>query len=314
MRIAFVGKGGSGKTTLTVLFSLLAAKEEKYVWVIDGDINIHTPDLLLGQTFPWDKYLSNPQSTKEIKQYLKGVNKKIQSLEAFRKTTPPGNGSQLLSLGEESFLQKYAETINGISIFVVGAYDEASIGASCYHNNLAIAENILSHTNDKNGVIIMDMVAGTDAFASTLHAQFDVLVFVLEPTKKSMEVYMNYLQLAKEGGIEKDLFVLGNKIKNNADKDFIGGFVPQEKLVGFISQSNYIETHEKRGGRLDLQKWEEENIVILSEILWLLKKKQKDPNIRLTHLKQLHKKYVAQAFIRDRFGDLATQIDEAFVF
>ena len=37
---------------------------------------------------------------------------------------------------------------------------------------------------DQEAVVIVDMVAGVDAFASSLHAQFDMLLLVVESTKK----------------------------------------------------------------------------------------------------------------------------------
>ena len=41
MKVAFVGKGGSGKTTLAALFSRHAAEQGRHVLAIDADINQH---------------------------------------------------------------------------------------------------------------------------------------------------------------------------------------------------------------------------------------------------------------------------------
>lgn len=57
--------------------------------MIDADINMHLPSLLLGKAFPEEKYLSRSQNTTAIKTFLKGSNDRIQDLDSFRKTTPP---------------------------------------------------------------------------------------------------------------------------------------------------------------------------------------------------------------------------------
>ncbi len=89
MRIAFVGKGGSGKSTLSASFaSFLITQTNKPVLVFDADLNIHAPELLGFSSIPFDKHLSNPKASENIKKWLIGDND-IANLGAFRKSTPP---------------------------------------------------------------------------------------------------------------------------------------------------------------------------------------------------------------------------------
>lgn len=46
MRIAFVGKGGSGKTTGAALLSLFLSNNGHSITVADADINMHMSELL----------------------------------------------------------------------------------------------------------------------------------------------------------------------------------------------------------------------------------------------------------------------------
>ncbi len=46
MRVAFVGKGGSGKTTLSALFARHVNRSGAPVLAIDGDINQHLAEAL----------------------------------------------------------------------------------------------------------------------------------------------------------------------------------------------------------------------------------------------------------------------------
>ena len=92
MRVAFVGKGGSGKTTLSALFSRHLARSGAPVVAIDGDINQHLAEALA----PVDggSFSAPPLSSRlaGIKDYLRGANPRIASAEAMVKTTPARPG------------------------------------------------------------------------------------------------------------------------------------------------------------------------------------------------------------------------------
>lgn len=314
MKIAFVGKGGSGKTTLSALFALYThAHESMPVLVIDADLNMHLPELLGFQALPYELHMSHPKASAEIKNYLKGTNERIGSLAAFRKTTPPGRGSQLVRVGSTNpVLERYGTGSADFRAMVVGTYDTENVGTSCYHNNLAIAENLLTHLIDDAGVVVADMVAGVDAFANTMHAQFDLLVLAVEPTKRGIEVFEQYKVLAEAAGTEDGLFVVGNKIRSLEDVEFIKKYIPESKLLGYLHDSPYLRLKEQQGGILSIEQLEPENRVLLRVLYKKLIEMKSDSQARLEKIWELHKRYVGQAFIRDRFGDLTGQIDIGF--
>ena len=64
MRVSFLGKGGSGKTTLSTSFIKFLENKDEKVLAIDADINVH-----LGQSLNMEtKYLGD--DFEEISKYL----------------------------------------------------------------------------------------------------------------------------------------------------------------------------------------------------------------------------------------------------
>lgn len=126
---------------------------------------------------------------------------------------------------------------------VVGTYAEDGIGTSCYHNNLAVLESMLSHMDDRGEIVIVDMVAGVDAFAGSLHAQFDMVVLVMEPTKRGIEVWRQYQQLAQKAEVADHLFALGNKCQHD-DAEFLQQQLGKS-LLGAMDYSPYLKSLER---------------------------------------------------------------------
>lgn len=316
MRIAIVGKWWSGKTTISALMTSYLLSCNQKVLLIDADLNMHLSALFLEQEkFNPDKYLSTSENSTKIKTYLIWNNHRITSLAAFRKTTPPTKESQLFILwDEQNPLYNFSEKVGNLSLMVVGSYTSAWIGASCYHNNLAILENLLSHMDDRNEKVIVDMVAGVDAFASSLYMQFDMLLLVVEPTQKGIAVWNDYAELAQASWVYDQLFVLGNKSLDESDYAFLKANLPAEKLLWIIGNSPYLRAIEKNWNLIDFSQLEESNQEVFPSILAQLAHQVQPLNQRLEKLYLLHKKYVAQDFIVERFGDLTQQIDSDFRF
>lgn len=315
MKIAFVGKGGAGKTTTASLFAQYQSKTLPTL-AVDADINMHMAELLGASTKAKNLLISEKQPSEEIRTYLRGTNQRIESNAHFKKSTPPGEGSQLIDITRDNdwFMSRFASRVaDNLSVVTVGSYSEDGIGSSCYHNNLSVLENVLTHTVD-TGVIVADMVAGTDAFASTLFSQFDLLVFVVEPTKRSMAVFEQYHQLAEASGVVDKLLVIANKIEDDEDYAFIAETIGADVLVGSVSRSAHLLAVDKGRERLAFDAMSAEDQMVFSRLAELLGERAVTMQDRLPGLWELHKKYVAQGFIRERLGDLTSQIDPEFTY
>lgn len=319
MRIAFVGKGGSGKSTLSALFIDYLSKKvvNSRILAIDADLNIHLPILLgIKDNLSTDKYLSNSFSVSRIKEFLKGGNNSIVANGAFRKTTPPTSNSNFIDLRDENgfFLKNFTHIHNNIHLSVVGSYEKDGIGTSCYHGSLAILENILSHTIDYDNYIVADMTAGTDAFSNSMHIQFDYYFIVVEPTIRSIEVYKQFLSLATEAGIADKVKLIANKILDKEDIDFINSQVKDAEIFGSFGQSKYIKMIDRGNIGVNSSELESENQVILKDIFELIQGSNSDYQARYEKLIELHKKYIKKDFVTERYGDISNQIEPGFNF
>ncbi|MFI8067456.1 AAA family ATPase [Streptomyces sp. NPDC086033] len=236
MRIAFVGKGGSGKTTLSALFSRHLARSGAPVLAVDGDINQHLAEAL---GHDGDDLDAPPLGAHvaDIKDYLRGSNPRITSREAMVKTTPPGRGSRLLRLlGDDELHARHVRRVGDVPLMVTGEFEESDLGVACYHSKLGGVELYLNHLVDGPGeYVVVDMTAGADAFASGLFTRFDLTFLVAEPTRKGVSVYRQYRDHAREFGIR--IAVIGNKVTGEDDLLFLKEHVGEDLLTHLVHSS-----------------------------------------------------------------------------
>jgi CO dehydrogenase maturation factor len=77
VKVAFVGKGGSGKTTLAALFSRYLAAKGATVWALDADINQHLGVALGADPDEAARWPGLGEHLGELKEYLRGSNPRI---------------------------------------------------------------------------------------------------------------------------------------------------------------------------------------------------------------------------------------------
>lgn len=313
MKIAFVGKGGSGKTTIAALVArhLAAAPDRPPLLAIDADINQHLA-AALGATE--DEAVLLPalgDHLPAIKDYLRGDNPRISSAAAMVKTTPPGRGSRLLTVaGDNPIYPDVVRVTGGVRLAVTGPFATEDLGVACYHSKVGAVELVLNHLVDGPGeYVVVDMTAGADSFASGLFTRFDATFLVCEPTLRSVGVYKQYVGYASDYGVR--VHVVGNKVDDGSDVDFLRTHVGDD-LLTWLTRSAWVKDAE-RGDVRPVEALEPANRAALDAVRAATDATEKDWRRYAHQAAEFHRRNAA-AWANERTGeDLADQIDPDFV-
>lgn len=310
MKIAFVGKGGSGKTTMAALFSRFLASQGKTVLAIDADINQHFGQALgfsdaqiasvpaLGHVMP------------EVRNYFRGTNPRIAADATFRMTTPPGNGSKLVKgIARDPFVERYSVASGPLRFMTTGDFEDKDVGMICYHGKTMATEIFLNHLIDgRDEYVVVDMTAGADAFSTGIFFKFDLLMLVVEPTRKSLDVYRQYKEFLHGTGIR--LAVIANKIMSDEDETFIRSEVGEDLICRMPVSASVRKAD--RGEMVPFESYEAEVQAACSQVKTALDETPKDWNAFYARLVELHQKH-AVSWLNDSFKqDFTLQIDPDF--
>ncbi|WP_328594575.1 ATP-binding protein [Actinomadura macrotermitis] len=309
MKIAFVGKGGSGKTTLSSLFVRHLAARGLPVVAVDADINQHLGVALGLEEDRAAKVPALGDHLLEIKEWLRGANPRIASAQSMVKTTPPGQGSRLLRPRGDDPVHALAQDVDGVTLLATGPFNDEDLGVACYHSKTGAVELYLNHLVDGPGeYVVVDMTAGADTFASGLFTRFDLMFLVAEPTRKGVGVYRQYTDYARDYDVA--IAVVGNKVQSEDDVAYLREHVGGD-LLTWVGQSAAVRAAEqgRQGARL-----EEANAAALDRMLAAVDARPKDWDKYQRQAVEFHVKNARSWANRATGEDLERQVDPGFRF
>ena len=230
MKLAITGKGGVGKTTLSSTLARLYADEGRTVLAADVD-----PDANLG--------LALGLTQEEVDAII--PISKMRELAKERTGASDDNRFYKLNPYVADIPEKFAKTINGVKLLVMGTVDVGGTGCVCPEH--VMLKSILSAlTYRKNDVVIMDMEAGLEHLGRGTAANMDQFVVVIEPGSRSVQTYRNVKRLASDLGVKR-VRVVANKIRDEKDEEFIRNAIPAEDLLGCIHYNPEIMDADRNG-------------------------------------------------------------------
>jgi len=223
MKLAITGKGGVGKTTLTALLAHSFVESGKKVIAVDAD-----PATNLAITLG----IPNPESITPISEMHSLVEERMG-------TGPDGTGAFFRLNPKVSDLpEKYWIEQDGIKLLVMGTIQKGGAGCACAPN--ALLKALLLHLFiSRDEVVIVDMEAGIEHIGRATATAVDAFVVVIEASRQSIETARKITGLAKDIGIKKCL-VVGNKIRNEGQREFIKKNVDFGVLAGFLPYSEEV--------------------------------------------------------------------------
>jgi len=225
MKIEISGKGGSGKSTVSVLLARSMKKLGYRVLLVDGDESNIGLEKLAGVSCPVHllDYLGGKQ----------GFKARLNQTMAIDNPAGLFSGKQKIDdLPKECI----AETEDGVEILVIGKIHHIGEGCACPMGVLS-KKFLASLDTADNEVILVDAEAGVEHFGRNIVGECDLIVGVVDPTAESFLLARKMAQMAETGG--KNICFVLNKVEPE-----IEGFMKQQldaaKVVGIIPNNHAI--------------------------------------------------------------------------
>ncbi len=219
MKIAITGKGGVGKTTFSAMLSRIYASEGYRVLAVDAD-----PDANLALALGFPKNLID-----EIVPISE-----MKDLVAERTNSPGGTFGKMFKINPkvDDIPDRYCKEYNGVKLLSMGTVDTGGSGCVCPEH--VLLKRLTSHLILQNkDVVIMDMEAGIEHLGRGTAQGVDAFIVVVEPGERSLQTYRKVKKLGDDIGVGRVL-VVGNKIRNKEDEDFISNNIEDGECLGFI--------------------------------------------------------------------------------
>jgi len=233
MKITVSGKGGSGKSTLSVLLARAFNENGSKVLLVDADESNFGLCNLLGVVPP-----VNLMDTFGGK---KGFKKKL---------------NQPLSLdGNALFAEKQriddlpaqclAEA-DGIKLLAIGKIHHFGEGCACPMGVLSkkFLAGLELETND---VVIIDTEAGVEHFGRGVDAECDLILGIIDPTAESFQLAAKMRDMAQKAG--RDIFFILNKVEPSFEA-MMKKHIDEALVIASIAKNDEIFLHSLEGKRL----------------------------------------------------------------
>ena len=183
MILGFLGKGGSGKSSVSTQMALFLHEQGNRVLAIDADHNMDLSYNLTKGELPAMQYLST--SLDDIKNYI-GLAENQKYTDAF---LTPDNKSFALSPADDVTAKFSVPISDRINLMAAGPQTDTVLhGKACSHSLTTALKVYLPLLQLKeNEIVVVDEKAGADGVTTGIVTGIDVGVIVCEPALHSIK-------------------------------------------------------------------------------------------------------------------------------
>lgn len=200
MKLAVVGKGGSGKTTVAAVLARTFARDGLLTLALDCDTNPNLGiSLGLGE-----------RATAELVAVRESVD---------------GDGQH--AANADDLVQRFGvDAPGGVRLAVVFAIEKPEPGCPCCGIS---PEQMLGQLGEGHDVVVADLEAGLHTVLR-LDRSVDVVLVVVEPTTKSLEVGVRAVEAIRERSLGR-VVVIANRVRDEHDVESVRAAFPDIEPV-----------------------------------------------------------------------------------
>ncbi|NPA69238.1 MAG: ATP-binding protein [Crenarchaeota archaeon] len=200
MRVMVCGKGGSGKTVISILLARAFREKGYRPYIIDMDESNELLPVLAGAEKP-----------RTLADYFGGRRGVMQALRDGEDRLVKAIGEISKRTFKVSEIERpyISYTDDGIGILVVGKIRELGEGCACPLN--IFTRTLLKNLKlDDREVIIVDTDAGVEHVGRGVEEYADAIIAVADPTRESINIVKNLKKVADKLG--KRFYIIVNKV------------------------------------------------------------------------------------------------------
>ncbi|MCU0598254.1 MAG: AAA family ATPase [Desulfobacterales bacterium] len=234
MKIEISGKGGSGKSTLSVLMARSLAKLGYRVLLVDGDESNVGLENLVGITPPV-----------HLLEYLggkKGFKDKLN--QQMMMDNPAGifSGKQKI----RDLPRECMASSDGVDLVIIGKIHHFGEGCACPIGILS--KKFLSSIElGEKEIIVMDTEAGVEHFGRGIVGECDLVLGVIDPTAESFHLARKMEAMAVKAN--KELGFILNKVDPSIEP-VMRRHLDEKKIIGAIPKDDLIFMESLEGRKL----------------------------------------------------------------